>query len=107
MYPVIDVAEDTTRKLTQLKSLGVTGIIRYFDRFSAWKQVKVGEMRAIAAAHMEAGIVYEHAATPAGHDMGHADALYSRRIAPDLGVPTGAAVYFAVDYDPSQSEVNH
>ncbi len=104
-YPVIDTPNNVTGSLTRLKANGVTGIIRYCDRFSAWKQIKPPEAHAIAQAGLELGLVYEHTATPSGEGLGYDDAAYCKAIASSLGMPHGAGVYFAVDYDPSQSTV--
>jgi hypothetical protein len=106
-YSVIDTPNNTASNLTRLKANGVTGIIRYNDRFSTWKQIKPAEARAIAAAGLELGLVYEHTATPSGDSLGYDDAAYCKAISASLGMPHGAGVYFAVDYDPSQSVVRN
>jgi hypothetical protein len=101
VYSTIDTPNNTTSKLYQLKAAGVKNIIRYFDRFSAWKQIKKPEAQAIAQTGLNLGIVYEHTATPSGSELGYADASYCKRIAPSVGMPSGGGIYFAVDYDPS------
>jgi hypothetical protein len=106
---IIDTADTTTAKLTQLKNRGVTAIIRYDHRAAnSWKQIKPAEAQAIAAAGMKLGIVYEGpGATPSYFTKAHgiADASYSLKQAPLRGQPKGSAVYFAVDFDPSLTHI--
>jgi hypothetical protein len=109
---IIDVAEDVTSKLSQLKEAGVTAIIRYDDRFpsGSWKQIHDSEVRAIKDAKMQLGIVYEDAGATAStftDANGFAAAAYSRKMAAQRGQPAGSAIYFAVDFDPSQSDITH
>jgi len=109
-YPVVDTADNTSNKLSQLKNAGTTAIIRYDHRMSgSWKQIYPAEARAIADHGLKLGIVYEGAgSTPSTFTKGsgYKDALYSRRIAPDRGQPKNSAIYFAVDFDASQSQVD-
>lgn len=106
---IIDTADTTTAKLAQLKAAGVTAIIRYDDRFTsgAWKQIGPAEARAIRDAGIMLGIVYEHGAQPSGEENGFADATYSVKMAAGRGQPAGSAVYFAVDYDATQSDIRN
>jgi Rv2525c-like, glycoside hydrolase-like domain len=107
---IIDTADTTTEKLTQLKNRGVTAIIRYDHRAAnSFKQIHPAEARAIAAAGMQLGIVYEGpGATPSYFTKAHgvADASYSLQQAPLRGQPKGSAVYFAVDFDPTKTQID-
>lgn len=104
---IIDTPNNVVHYLAALKSNGVTGIIRYDDRFSSWKQVTPDEARAIANEGMQLGIVYEHTATPSGYSLGYDDAAYSLAMAHHRGQPSGSCVYYAVDHDASNSEINN
>jgi len=108
---IIDTADTTTAKLTQLKNRGVTAIIRYDHRAAnSFKQIHPAEARAIAAAGMQLGIVYEGpGSTPSYFTKAHgvADASYSLEQAPLRGQPKGSAVYFAVDFDPTLTQIRN
>ncbi len=112
MISIIDVASDITNYLTSLKRIGVHTIIRYDDRYvnGDWKQVHPAEAKAIADHGLGLGVVYEAAgATPStfNHQTGYLDAAYSRRIAKGRGQPDNSAIYFAVDFDPTDSQINN
>jgi hypothetical protein len=106
MPTIIDTAEDCTRFIPALKSAGIKAVIRYDDRKSKWKQVKEPELRALAKAGLKVGIVYEHVAKPSGMALGFADAAYSLKLAAERQ-PEGSAIYFAVDYDPSATQIRN
>ncbi len=107
---VIDTNHDCTRHLSALKAVGIETIIRYDNRLNpaGEKQVKPAEARAIAAAGMRLGIVYEGAGDQAGQfsdGIGYLDAKYSRDQAAKRGQPDGSAVYFAVDFDANPLQI--
>lgn len=106
MTKIIDTNHDTTAKLATLKADGIEAVIRYDDRLNPHgdKQIKPAEARAIQAAGLRLGIVYEGAGDQVGQfsdAIGYADAKYSRAQAAERGQPDGSAVYFAVDFDPN------
>jgi hypothetical protein len=102
---IIDTPNNVINYIPMLKANGVTGVIRYDDRFSTWKQIDPIEARAIANAGLQLGIVYEHSANPAGYALGYGDACYSLAMAINRGQPSGSAVYYAVDHDADTSEI--
>lgn len=109
-FSIIDVPQDTTKVLAQLKAAGITDIIRYDDRFPSghWKQISSPEVHAIRDAGLRLGIVYEGAGDTLSsftEQTGYLDAAYSRRQAALRGQPNGSAIYFAVDFDPTASEI--
>ncbi len=111
-FHLIDVAEDVTGRLNALKRAGIQNIIRYDDRYVSgdWKQVHPAEAKAIAQHGMGLGIVYEAAgATPStfSQSSGYLDASYSLAMASKRGQPDGSAVYFAVDFDPTDYQINN
>lgn len=108
---IVDTNRNTTSHLADFKRLGVTGIIRYDNRLGPRneKQVKPAEAKAIAAAGIQLGIVYEGAGDRISaftRDTGRADAAYSLTQLEGRGQPKGSAIYFAVDLDVSPSQVN-
>lgn len=110
-FSIIDVPQDTTKQLAQLKAAGITDIIRYDDRFPSgnWKQIHSPEVHAIRDAGLRLGIVYEGAGSTLSsftEQNGYLDAAYSRQQAALRGQPNGSAIYFAVDFDPSASDIS-
>jgi len=110
MPKIIDTADNVTKKLDALKAEGVHTVIRYDDRLPsrAWKQIFLAEAKAFKDKGMRLGIVYEGAgATPSSfsEQSGYLDAVYSRQQAAQRGQPDNSAVYFAVDFDPSESQI--
>lgn len=109
---IIDTNRRTTAKLECLKSKGVSAIIRYYARSTKQpeKRVTRTEAEAIVGAGLKLGIVQQSGGAGPGsfsHDAGLKDAAYARDYgAKVIGQPGGSAIYFAVDYDASQGEVN-
>jgi hypothetical protein len=107
---IIDTADNVTKKLSALKTAGVEYIIRYDCRMAsgAWKQILPAEARAIAAAGLKLGIVYEDRGATASSfsdKTGYLSARYSLDQAIKRGQPAGSAIYFAVDFDATAADV--
>lgn len=66
-----------------------------------WKALTKAECRHITDAGLRVLTVWETTADRAkeGAEAGAADAARARKLAAEYGIPTGAAIYFAVDYD--------
>jgi hypothetical protein len=110
MVHIIDVAQDVRRALPALKADGITSIIRYDCRPTKgrWKEASNAEIAAILAAGLRMGIVSEGVGNRASaftKSTGYADAMYSRERAKQRHQPNGSAVYFALDWDISYSEM--
>lgn len=115
MPDVIDTNHITTPKLGALKAAGVRTIIRYINPINTKdeKTVKAAEARAIAAAGMKLGLVCEGWGGTGPQGLGHSisadagqrDAMVCRTYAPTIGAPAGACIYFAVDTDVSNDQV--
>lgn len=110
---IIDTPVNVTRYLPRLGDVEV--VIRYITRTApnGAKHIKLPEVRAIKAAGKKLCIVYEAYGdfAHAGHGGisgldGAADGRYARSIMPKLGAPAGAVVYFAVDHDATQAQMN-
>ncbi len=88
---------------------GVHTVIRYLSRDGGRKVVTEKEARDIAQAGLRLGLVYEGARgdkiSAFDESQGYQDAMHARERGKALGVPEGAAVYFAVDFDASPQQV--
>ena len=110
---IIDANVRTTAKLNCLATEGVTGIIRYYARFTQQREKRLirSEAEAILNAGMSIAVVHQAAGdrpSAFSRDIGLADAAHARSFgARMIGQPAGSAIYFAVDFDASQSQVNN
>jgi hypothetical protein len=111
---IIDTAVNVTGSLAALRAAGVGTVIRYLTtNTSGQKCIKTAEARAIAAAAMRLGLVYETWGGVDGFAHGDIDAAsgaahgeFARRWAAEqLGAPQGACVYFAIDTDASGAQI--
>jgi len=108
---IIDVAEDVTAKLPQLKACGVNTIFGYLSSINpnGGKCLTPSRVRAIAAAGMRVGLVHEGWGGVGGKGIsaadGDRDGRYCRVQASVLGAPKGACVYFACDQDISPAQI--
>jgi hypothetical protein len=118
MTTVIDTNHTTTSKLPQLKALGIKTIIRYINPLNTRdeKTVQLAEAKAIAAAGLYLGLVCEgwggaKPGTTPGETInattGERDALVCRNYAPGIGAPPGACIYFAVDVDVTNAQIQN
>lgn len=100
---------ELTRHAAALKAQGYDFALRYYSHNVA-KNLSLGEARALAQAGMQIGVVWETAGTRAGffnRTQGLADGAAAFRMAVDvIGQPFGSAIYFAVDYDPTQADLD-
>jgi hypothetical protein len=111
MVAIIDATQDVRHELHRLAEAGIRSIIRYDCRLPGgrWKEASNGEIGAILAAGMHVGIVNEGIGNAAGafsDESGYLDAKYSRQRAHGRAQPAGSAIYFAIDFDPSFSELH-
>lgn len=108
---VIDVAEDVTAHLAELKRAGVETIFGYLNPLGATsaKAITPLRARAIRDAGLRLGLVSEgwgdfaHRGISAG--AGQRDAVHALRVAPTLGVTDSAVIYFAVDTDATWGQI--
>ncbi|MEO7494088.1 MAG: DUF1906 domain-containing protein [Massilia sp.] len=104
---------DTTVELTRYaKTLrethGFDFAVRYYSH-SAWKNLSLGEARALSAAGLQIGVVWETAGIKASffnRAQGLADASAALLMASQMGQPAGSAIYFAVDYNATQADLD-
>lgn len=104
---VLDTNRNTTAHLSALKSAGYDTIIRYiaYGLEHEEKVVKPAEARAIAAAGLKLGLVYEIGGKPSGVLVGQRDGQYALRYAAVVGAPAGAIIWYTVDFDAGPAEM--
>lgn len=103
-----DTALQMTRHAQALRQQGYDFVMRYYSHNTA-KNLGAGEARALAAAGLRLGTVWESAGTHAGYfsrAQGQSDGTAALALARAVGQPPGSSIYFAVDYDPSQADVD-
>jgi hypothetical protein len=105
---------DTTIELTRWAAAlrqqhGFDFALRYYSHNAA-KNLSLGEARALSAAGMRIGVVWETYGTHASYftrAQGLADAAAAWRYAREvIGQPFGSAIYFAVDYDATVADLD-
>jgi hypothetical protein len=105
----LDTTMELTRHAVALKAQGVDFVLRYYSH-NASKNLSLGEARALAQAGLQIGVVWETAGIYPGffsRDQGLADGAAAFRMAREvIGQPYGSAIYFAVDYDPTQADLD-
>src|SRR5262249_33882931 len=110
---IIDTNHRTTSHLSSLAEKGVTAIIRYYARFTQQPEKRLirSEAEAILNAGMSIAVVHQAAGDHAAafsQDTGIADATHARNYgAKVIGQPGGSAIYFGVDFDARQADVNN
>lgn len=109
---IIDTNRRTTSHLKCLKKAGVDTIIRYYARFRAQpqKRLTLEEAEAILASGIKIAVVCQSSGDNASYftkKMGMQDGVYARNYgASVIGQPDGSAIYFSVDYDAPQDEID-
>lgn len=105
---------DTTVELTRWaralrEAHGFDFAVRYYSHNAA-KNLSLGEALALSAAGMRIGVVWETYGTHPAYftrAQGLADAAAAYRYAREvIGQPFGSAIYFAVDYDATQADLD-
>jgi hypothetical protein len=105
----LDTTMELTRHAVTLKAQGYDFVLRYYSN-NASKNLSLGEARALAQAGLQIGVVWETSGTYPGffsRDQGLADGAAAFRMAREvIGQPYGSAIYFAVDYNPTQADID-
>jgi hypothetical protein len=107
----LDVAEDCTNQIDCLTSEGFAFVCRYYNTNKPAKNLTLSEAQALAAAGLTTVVIWENGfPTKAGYfsqGQGQSDATAALKIASEtIGQPEGSAIYFAVDYDATASDVS-
>jgi Domain of unknown function (DUF1906) len=105
----LDTTIELTRHAPALRAQGYNFAVRYYSN-NASKNLSLGEARALSSAGLKIGVVWETSGTHAGffsRAQGLADGAQAWRMAREvIGQPFGTAIYFAVDYDPTQADID-
>lgn len=108
MATVFDTTTDCSKAIERLKQSGYDTVIRYYSR-SEWKRLSQTEAVALGRGGIRLGVVYQNRQNQtadfnaaAGEAAGQSADDYGRNV---IFQPGGSAIYFAVDFDASESEV--
>jgi hypothetical protein len=106
----LDTTMELTRHAVALRERhGFDFALRYYSH-NAGKNLSLVEARALSAAGMQIGVVWETSGTHPGFftlEQGVEDGAAAHRMAVEvIGQPGGSAIYFAVDYDASQADLD-
>jgi hypothetical protein len=114
MTPIIDTNNDVTAHLAALEADGISCVIRYISTYTAGEKcVKPAEARAIAAAGLKLGLVFEvwggsdnftHGDINAA--SGARDGAFAADWAARVGAPAGTIIWLAVDNDASPAQID-
>ena len=103
-----DTTADCTRKAQQIKAAAYDFVGRYLSSHS-WKVITPPEAAALQQAGLAIVLVYEDGPTSGSYfsnGRGTADAMRAAQQAHLVGAPAGTTIYFAVDYDASQDDID-
>lgn len=105
----LDTTMELTRHAAALRRQGYDFAMRYYSHNAA-KNLSLGEARALSQAGLRIGVVWETSGTHAGffnRAQGLADGAAAFLMAKEvIRQPYGSAIYFAVDYDPTQADID-
>ncbi len=101
---------NVSSKAACLKQSGIDFIFRYYSRTTLQpeKRLTLAEAEAINAAGMQLAVVYEDGPTSLDYfnnSHGHLDGVNAYHYAQSLHQPAGSAIYFAIDYDATFSDI--
>lgn len=110
MATVLDCTQDCSGKAAALLAAGYDTVIRYYS-MSAWKRIGAAEANALSQAGLRIGAVYQDRQNqPAdfseakGRLAGHNAFSYAQSV---IFQPSGTAIYFSADFDPSEAVVTN
>ena len=109
---ILDTAQDVTARLPALKTASYGTVIRYLTTNTASEKcIKPAEAKAIAAAGMRLGLVFEiwggfdnFAHGDINLSTGAEHGAFARQYAPTVGSPAGAIICFAIDTDVTSTQ---
>jgi hypothetical protein len=90
-----------------LKAAGVGLVMRYVSTAGNSKNITASEYKALTAAGIQVGLVYETSANwmLGGYNTGLADARSARAQATAVGYPTWQRIWYAADWDASTAQI--
>jgi hypothetical protein len=111
MASVIDASLSCAAAASCLRQAGIATVIRYYSEFTQLpgKRLTRAEAAALAAAGLRLGAVYQDAQNKPEHfslERGRARGSYASSYAKaTIAQPPGSAIYFSVDFDASEAEI--
>jgi len=107
----ISTNKNMSTYLACLKTNGIDFIFRYYSTTTKQpeKRLTISEAKAISAAGVEIVTVYEDGPTTLSYfskNRGQKDGKNAHQYARAIGQPSGSAIYFAIDYDASKSDIS-
>src|SRR5215510_10075255 len=112
---IIDTPFRTTSKIPCLKSQGVNTVVRYynFSNSSVFpnKRLELAEAEALAANGLQIAVVFQQRQNRAS-DFDKSKGIAAGREAfrqaqNSIGQPAGSGIYFSVDFDAGNSDLNN
>jgi peptidoglycan hydrolase-like protein with peptidoglycan-binding domain len=103
----MDASVDCSRFADRLAGAGMKFVARYYSNTAA-KTLTPAEARKLSGAGLQLMVVFQDANNRVGVFTGARGinaATKALALAADIGQPAGSAIYFAVDFDPSPTEV--
>lgn len=112
---IIDTPYNTSKKIPALLANNVGVIIRYYNFSNSSKlpekRIELAEAQLLSASNLKIAVVFQqkqNAAADFNLQTGISSGTRAYRYAKDvIGQPAGSAIYFAVDYDASESEITN
>mgnify|MGYP001546253687 CR=1 FL=1 len=112
---IIDTPYNTSKKIPALLANNVGVVIRYynFSNSSTFpeKRIELAEAQLLSASNIKIAVVFQqkqNATTDFSLQTGISSGTRAYRYAKDvIGQPAGSAIYFSVDYDASENEVDN
>lgn len=108
MTKILDTTENTSPHIEDLRQVGCETVIRYYSN-SSWKRVTRKEALALANGGLRLAVVYQNRqnqvadfSSSAGEAAGRAAHDHASG---EIQQPTGSAIYFAVDFDATSSDI--
>lgn len=109
---IIDTPDNCSGQIVHLQADSVTSVFRYLTYLpGSWKLVTPDEARALAAANIRLGLVYEAGGGAPGQPTlcavdGTRDGAFAVGYVDSVGASPNACIYFAADNDFGQDQVN-
>lgn len=112
--PIIDTPFNAASKAVALRRFGIETVIRYYNfRNSSVfpdKCLTIQEAQAVCASGLKLATIFQQRQNQIGdfsHEIGVRAGHRTYELAADtVGQPEGSAIYFAVDFDASESEID-
>ena len=106
----VDLATDASNALNEIRDSKLDFVARYYrSPASRWPPLTPAEAQRLSALGVKIVTVWEwHSHDPAyfSYTSGYSDAMSAYAQAKAVGQPTGSAIYFAVDYNATSSDIS-